>query len=72
MNAYHRDQQLSDFCDELGSHFPATKDDTTDPATIMESLVDQAESELTITDDVMYDDEDSTEDVEYEPVSQSD
>jgi hypothetical protein len=42
MNAYHRDQQLSDFCDELGSHFPTTRDDTTDPATIMELLVDQA------------------------------
>jgi hypothetical protein len=40
-----------------------------DPATIMESLVDQAESELTITDDAMYNNKDSTEDVEYEPVS---
>jgi hypothetical protein len=25
MNAYHRDQQLSDFCDELGSHCHTTK-----------------------------------------------
>jgi hypothetical protein len=48
------------------------KDNMTDSATIMELLMDQAESELTITGDAMYDDEDSTEDVEYEPVSQSD
>jgi hypothetical protein len=68
INAYHRDQQLSNFCDELSAQFRSTRDNMTHPATIMEVLEDLAETELTITDDAMNDDEDITEFVECKRV----
>jgi hypothetical protein len=68
INAYHRDQQLSNFCEELSEQFPSTRDNTTHPATIMEVLEDLAETELTITDDALNDDEEITEFIEYERV----
>jgi hypothetical protein len=68
INAYHRDQQLSNFCEELSEQFPSTRDNTTHPATIMEVLEDLAETELTITDDALNDDGEITEFIEYERV----
>jgi hypothetical protein len=71
INAYHRDQQLSNFCDEMSAQFPSESEDVTHPATIMEALVDYAETEMTNTDDAMFDDEESKDDAYSEQLAQS-
>jgi hypothetical protein len=68
INAFHRDQQLGNFCEELATHHRVDllQDGTTPSAKGMQLLIDSAELELTTTDDVMYNGVEVDEDKHHE------
>jgi hypothetical protein len=72
INAFHRDKQLSDFCEELGAEVKTASGSNTSAPRILQQLIDCEETELTATDDAMYNGDESKEDVTLEPFPMSD
>mgnify|MGYP000346985810 FL=1 len=62
INAFHRDQQLSEFSEQLSKHVDTAMNSIVQPEVLIRNLMDSAESLLTSTDeDIGDDDEDPDE-----------